>query len=134
MNYNKATFTPDVSASMNGYLYRCKVWNSAGTVYSNSAKLTVISPPTITTQPSATIAAAGIKATFFVEASGSGLSYQWQYQKPGTTTWVDSHGVNYNKAVFTPDVSLSMNGYLYRCKVWNSAGTVYSNSAKLTVK
>ena len=65
-------------------------------------------------------------------ASGSGLSYQWQYQKPGTSTWVDSRGVNDNKAIFTPDVTLSMNGYLYRCQVSNSAGTVCSSAAKRT--
>ena len=134
VNYNKATFTPDASLSMNGYLYRCKVSNSVGTVYSNAAKLTVTAAaPVITTHPVATSAATGTKASFKVVASGSNLTYQWQYQKPGTSTWVDSRGVNYNKATFTPDVSLSMNGYLYRCKVSNSAGTVYSNPAKLTV-
>ena len=63
-------------------------------------------------------------------ASGSGLSYQ--YQKPGTSIWVDSRGVNDKKAIFTPDVTLSMNGYLYRCQVSNSAGTVCSSAAKRT--
>ena len=40
-NYNKATFTPSVGSSMNGYQYRCRVSNSMGTVYSNPATLTV---------------------------------------------------------------------------------------------
>ena len=135
VNYNKATFTPDATLSMNGYDYRCKVSNSVGTVYSNPARLTVtaVSAPVINTHPSATSVTTGTKATFKVVATGSNLSYQWQYQKPGTTTWVDSHGVNYNKATFTPDATLSMNGYLYRCKVSNSAGSVFSAAAKLTV-
>ena len=41
INYNKATFTPEVGSSMNGYQYRCKVSNSVGTVYSNAVTITV---------------------------------------------------------------------------------------------
>ena len=60
---------------MNGYVYRCKVWNSAGTVYSSAVKLTVtLVTPTITTQPSATSVVAGAKASFKVVASGGSLS------------------------------------------------------------
>ena len=135
-NYSKATFTPSVSASMNGYEYRCAVSNTAGTVYSNGAKLTVTSAetlPVITSQPKPTSAVAGGKAIFVIEASGENLVYQWQYRKPGTTAWVDSHGVNYNKATFTPVTSKGMNGYEYRCVVSNSAGPVESEAALLSV-
>ena len=66
-------------------------------------------------------------------ASGSGLSYQWQYRKTASSAWTDSRGINYNKANFTPDVGSAMNGYQYRCKVSNAYGTVYSNAVTLTV-
>ena len=134
INYNKANFTPDVSSSMNGWQYRCRVSNSAGTVYSNVVTLTVnATAPKITKQPVSTSADAGTRASFSVTASGSGLSYQWQYRKTSSSSWTDSRGINYNKANFTPDVSSSMNGYQYRCRVSNSAGTVYSNVVTLTV-
>ena len=134
INYNKANFTPDVSSSMNGYQYRCRVSNSAGTVYSNVVTLTVNNAaPSITKQPVSTSANAGTRASFSVTASGSGLSYQWQYRKTSSSSWTDSRGINYNKANFTPDVGSSMNGYQYRCRVSNSVGTVYSNVVTLTV-
>ena len=66
-------------------------------------------------------------------ASGGNLSYQWQYRKSVSGTWADSKGINYDKATFTPDVGSSMNGYQYRCKVSNAAGTVYSDAVTLTV-
>ena len=112
INYNKATFTPDVSSSMNGYQYRCKVSNSAGTVYSDAVTLTVTAAaPTITTQPQSTSAKPGTKATFKVVATGSNLSYQWQYRKSASGTWTDSKGTNYTKATITPEVGSSMYGY-----------------------
>jgi hypothetical protein len=69
-----------------------------------------------------------------VTAKGEDLNYQWQYRKTTSGSWRDSKGTGYSKATFTPGVSLSMNGYQYRCKVWNSAGEVYSNAVTLTVK
>ena len=120
---------------MNGWQYRCRVSNSAGTVYSNVVTLTVnATAPKITKQPVSTSADAGTRASFSVTASGSGLSYQWQYRKTSSSSWADSRGINYNKANFTPDVSSSMNGWQYRCRVSNSVGTVYSNVVTLTVR
>ena len=53
----------------------------------NPATLTVATGPTITSQPTSVTASLGSTATFKVVASGSGLSYQWQYQKPGESAW-----------------------------------------------
>ncbi|MBR4170306.1 MAG: leucine-rich repeat protein, partial [Kiritimatiellae bacterium] len=84
INGTSATFNQtNVAARHNGYKFRCKVSNKAGTTISNAATLTVADGPTITTQPSSVTAALGSTATFKVVASGSGLTYKWQYQKPG---------------------------------------------------
>ncbi|MBO4677416.1 MAG: leucine-rich repeat domain-containing protein [Oscillospiraceae bacterium] len=129
-----ASYTVTAKASYNGLYYRCKVSNAGGSVYSNKAKLTVtsaVSKPEITTQPKAQTAAAGETATFKVVASGTGLTYQWQYSTDYGKTWHDKAGST--KATHTVTVKASYNGYLYRCKVTNSAGTVTSSKVRLTV-
>ena len=129
-----ATYKVTAKASYDGILYRCKVSNSVGTVYSGEVKLTVTaaaSKPSITTQPTAKTAAEGATATFKVVASGTGLSYQWQYSTNGGSTWKNKSGAT--SATYKVTAKASYDGILYRCKVSNSAGSVYSNKVKLTV-
>ncbi len=127
-----ASYTVTAKASYNGLYYRCKVSNAGGEVFSNKARLTVTSTaaPTITTQPANKTVAAGEKATFRVVASGTGLTYQWQYSKNGTT-WTDKAGAT--SASYTVTAKASYNGMLYRCIVTNAGGSVTSGTAKLTV-
>ena len=130
----KASYTVTAKESYNGIQYRCVVSNAGGSVTSSAAKLTVtsaVSKPEITTQPKAQTAAAGETATFKVVASGTGLTYQWQYSTDYGKTWTDKAGST--KATHTVTVKASYNGYLYRCKVTNSAGTVTSSKVRLTV-
>ncbi len=126
-----ASYTVTAKASYNGLRYRCKVTNAGGSVYSNSAKLTVTaSKPVITIQPADQMAAEGATVTFKIVASGTGLSYQWQYSKDAST-WTNKSGAT--AASYTVTAKASYNGLRYRCKVTNAGGSVYSNSAKLTV-
>ncbi|MBR5701238.1 MAG: leucine-rich repeat domain-containing protein [Oscillospiraceae bacterium] len=130
----KSIYTVTAKESYNGIQYRCVVSNAGGSVTSSAAKLTVtsaVSKPEITTQPKAQTAAAGETATFKVVASGTGLTYQWQYSTDYGKTWTDKAGST--KATHTVTVKASYNGYLYRCKVTNSAGTVTSSKVRLTV-
>ena len=132
-NGTSATYSLTAQARHNGYQYRCKVTNSAGSVYSNIATLTVISAskPTITTQPTSKTVNEGEKATFKVVASGAN-SYQWHYQKPGDSTWyaVSNNGTS---ATYTLTTAARHNGYKYRVKVSNNVGYVWSNTVTLTV-
>lgn len=58
--------------------YSVTVSNSAGKVTSATAKLSVLTPPSITTQPASRTVKAGSRTTFSVRAAGSSpLSYQW---------------------------------------------------------
>lgn len=88
--------------------------------------------PTIITQPKSITVTAGETASFEVVASGSGLSYQWWYRKPGDTGWtaVKSNG---SSATYTLATQERHNGYTYRCKVKNSFGSVESAEVTLTV-
>ena len=130
-----ATLTVTGSNTNNGCQYRCKVSNAAGSVTSSAATLTVTgasaAKPAITTNPAAAKAALATTATFKVVASGTGLSYQWQYSKDNGATWTSWSGKT--QSTLSVKASTTNNGCLYRCKVSNSAGSVTSSSARLTV-
>ena len=135
--YNKATLQVSATAARNGYKYRCKVSNSYGYVYTSPVTLTVstTAKPAITTQPKSVSTASGNVAKFTVAASGSNLKYQWQWSSDGGSTWTNcsSSTTGYNKATLQVNAVAGRNGYKYRCKVSNSAGTVTSSAATLTV-
>ena len=131
-NGTSASYSLTTAARHNGYKYRCKVTNVAGSVNSNTVTLTVKPLPVITTQPKAVSVTAGAKATFKVVADGA-TKYQWQYQKPGDTTWTNV-STNGTSATYTLTTAARHNDYKYRCKVTNAAGSVYTNVVTLTVK
>ena len=119
--------TPATTIADNGSLFSVVVSNSAGSVTSNSATLTVRTPPSITTQPANKTVIVGKTAKFSVTATGTApLSYQWR-----------KNGVNITGATsasyITPPTTLADNGSLFAVVVSNSAGSVTSNNATLTV-
>src|SRR5437867_9905283 len=70
--------TPPTTLADDGSLFAATVSNSAGSVTSNNATLTVVTPPSITTQPVDTTVTLGQTAKFTVTAAGTTpLSYQW---------------------------------------------------------
>lgn len=91
-----------------------------------------IKAPVITSQPQDIAVKAGETATFTVVATGTGLTYQWERDTGnGFKEW---GGINGKKPSFTTGVlSEECNGFQYRCIVSNSAGSVTSDSATLTV-
>ena len=118
--------------SSNGCQYRCVVTNAAGSVTSSAATLTVTAAlPTITSNPVSASVAVGQTVTFKVVASGSNLSYQWQYKKAGATSWTDWAGKT--SATLSFKGVATSNGCQYRCVVTNAAGSVTSSAATLTV-
>jgi hypothetical protein len=87
---------------------------------------TKTSAPTISTQPASLTVNAGLSASFSVTASGSGpLTYQWR--KNGTAISGAS------SSTYTITGTTATNAGTYSVVVSNSAGSVTSNSATLTV-
>ena len=131
-NGTSATYTLTAESRHNGYVFRCRVTNAAGNSYSSTAKLTLISKPVITSQPTDVVVDVGQSATFKVTATGA-TSYRWQYRKPGETTWnnVQSNGTS---ATYTLTAEARHRGYSIRCRVTNSAGSTYSSAVTLTVR
>ena len=126
-----ATYTtPATATSDSGSQFSVVVSNSAGSVTSNAATLTVNAAavaPSITTQPASQTVTAGQAATFSVAASGTApLSYQWR--KNGTAI-SGATSATYT----TPATATSDSGSQFSVVVSNSTGSVTSNTATLTV-
>jgi O-glycosyl hydrolase len=122
--------TPATATTNSGSTFQVVVSNSAGSVTSNAATLTVNAAPvapSITTQPLSQTVTAGQTATFSVVAGGTApLSYQWQ--KNGTNI-SGATSASYT----TPATTTANNGSTFQVVVTNSAGTATSNAATLTV-
>ena len=119
--------TPATSSADNAAVFTVVVTNGTGSATSSNATLTVNVPPDISVQPTAQTITAGATATFSVTATGTApFSYQWK--KNGT----DISGATSNTYA-TPAMSTGGSGVEYSVVVSNSAGTVTSSSATLTV-
>src|SRR5207253_435276 len=119
--------TPSTTSGDNGAQFTVVVSNTAGSVTSSAATLTVNSPPTITSQPVSRTVTAGQTATFSVTATGTApLSYQWQRAgAPISGATLASYT--------TPPTTSGDNGAQFTVVVSNTAGSVTSSVATLTV-
>ena len=129
---NAAYTAATVTAAMNGWQYRVVVTGTCTPpVTSNSAFLTVNTPPVITVQPLPATACAGANATFSVTATGSGLMYQWQENTgSGFTDIPGATSGSYTKT----SVTTAMNGYQYRVTISGlCAPNATSSGVALTV-
>ena len=115
--------------AMSAGSYTCVVTNSLGSVTSSAAVLVVSAPataPAITTQPVSLTVAAGASATFTIVATGTApLTYQWR--KAGVAI------TGATAASYTIGSTLAADAGNYSCTVSNSANSVSSNVATLTV-
>ncbi len=105
--------------------YRCVITNTAGSVTSSEAALTLIAAPVIDADPAPMTVNAGQSAEFTIAATGQQLSYQWQ------KNMVPIAGANTGRLI----IPLAGGGDAdnYRCIVSNAAGSATSNAAALTV-
>jgi hypothetical protein len=106
--------------------YRVWVTNSAGTICSQPATLTVLQPPVIMTQPAGITVSQGAAATLHVAATGTApLAYQWYLNNSLLDSATDS-----SLALTPADVSQAGT---YQVVITNSVGMVASAPAVLKV-
>lgn len=120
--------TPALTLSDDGAQFSVTVANAAGSVSSQSAKLSVaVKAPSIATQPASTSVVAGTAVIFSVTAAGSPpLVYQWS--RSGSPI------AGATASTYTlPMAALSDSGSIFSVTVGNAAGSVNSNTATLTV-
>ena len=128
----KQTVKVSATQARDGYQYRVVVTDEAGnSVTSEPATLNIVQLR-ITSAPQSVAVLVGQKATFSVEAVGSGtLSYAWQYKTPNGTTW---KALSSTKQSITITMTEARNGYQYRVVVTDEAGnSVTSDPATVTI-
>ncbi len=145
--YNGATSSSltinPTSNAMNGYLYRCALVNNCTPItYTNWATLNVNSSciPITSTYTISNQSITAPASTFFsVTASGTSISYQWEYSINGGSNWNNVpnnspySGASSSTLSINPSSS-SMTGYLYRCSLFNNCTAInVTNWATLTV-
>ena len=134
-NSTVASFTIANAQVTDAGTYSVIVSNSLGTATSSNATLTVssvVTAPAITTQPASQLVFQGQNALLSVVASGTGpLSYQWR--RNGTWLTNSTHLVGTQSNLFTIVSALTNDSGRYSVVITNSAGSITSQLATLTV-
>lgn len=106
--------------------YAVTISNAYGaTTASTSARLAIVEPPVITTQPQSQLVAVGGNVSFSVAASGPPSSYIWYHSSTLVAGATD--------AVLSITNAQASDGGYYEVVVGNGAGQVRSDPAYLTV-
>jgi hypothetical protein len=106
--------------------YSVIVSNVAGTATSLTVSLSVITPPSLSSQPQSQTVSVGANVTFLVSASGTApLSYRWRFN--GATI------AGATSSSYTRNTVQTNDGGNYSVVVTNGAGSVTSSNAVLTV-
>lgn len=131
-----ATFSLASTSAPDGGWYSVIVSNAAGSVESNSAALIVFPTPVAPTfryQPASQSVVAPATATFYADVIGApSPTVQWQRSNDSGVTWTDLAGATLF-GYTTAATALTDTGSQFRAVATNSAGSVISNAATLTV-
>ena len=139
-NYTNAktdTMTVKVNKTTAGFVYKCVVKNSAGSVSTEIVSVTLLQQLEITAQPNNITGISGDEKVMKVTATNAS-SYQWQRSSDDGESWsnIGSSNVNYSNAktaALTIKINKNTAGFVYRCVVKNSENTVNSEAATVTV-
>ncbi len=131
-----ATLSTELTQARLAYRFRCVVTDSnGGSVTSNAVRMVISEPAAelaITSQPVDYVGQLGDAVSFTVEASGSGLGYQWQYSNDGGATWKPSGLPGNRTATLSTELTEARLAYRFRCVVTDSdGGSVTSDAVRM---
>ena len=118
---------------VNGWQFRARFTNPIGSATTSAATLTVVStPPVITVQPVSQTVISGHVVTLSSAATGNpSPTVQWQLSVNHGSTWTDVAGLT--SPSFSGTVIPFVNGWQFRARFTNAAGSSTSNAATITV-
>lgn len=129
-----ATLQVSTTRAMNGTQYRCRLTDAYGaSATSNTVTLAVKARVAlvINKQPVDKTGRNNTVVQFNVEASGAGVTYQWQ-ERPYNSQWQNSAERGNNTKCLSVVASTYKDGYQYRCVVSDNTGSsIISNVATL---
>ena len=105
--------------------YTVEVTNTVGTTVSAVVQISVIEPPSIVASPSAKTIGQNARLLLSVSATGKDLVYQW-YKNDQTISGA-------NESTYSVSAATSSDAGNYHVTVTNTAGTVTSATASVTV-
>lgn len=129
----------NAGASAQTYLYYCSVVGACGSVSTRQSTLTVNALPIITSNPVNDTTCATFGASFKINATGTGISYQWQVSYNQGNSWTNLVNDTVFKRVTESEMEIvsaadSLDSTMYRCVVTGAcAPVVTSTAAMLTV-
>ncbi|PXX94888.1 hypothetical protein DF185_22850, partial [Marinifilum breve] len=135
---NKSLVLNSVLLASNGNKYRCIVTNDCDSQITREALLTVDANAKITVQPvDLNVCLSGGKAEFKIDASGAGLSYEWQYRENNTESFANASAVGTlkdgDKTLEIDPVTLAMRDWEFKCIVSGTGSPDESNVVKINV-
>lgn len=113
------TYTVASAAVGNAGDYYGVVYNSCGRDTTAVATVSVCQPPVVTVDPQNADVVEGNAATFGIEATGTGLGYQWE-RDTGDVVWRTVTAATSDELFLLGQVSIDSNRY--RCVVSNACG------------
>ena len=126
--FNLDTFSFVMREKFDGRSYRCVVTADGKELISDTAIVTLKIAQSIITQPEDKEAAEGDTVSFYVEAGGTDISYQWQYSRDGST-WINCTGSGYDTDTFSFVMREKYDGRSYRCIVTADGVQLISDAA-----
>lgn len=128
---NTATLSTTFTEARLAYVFRCVVTDGYGnSVTSDTVRM--IEELAIIVQPVNYVGQIGDAVSFTVVATGSELTYQWQYSSDAGVTWGNSSLPGNQTATLTTEFTTARKVYRFRCVVTDGNGdSVISNTVRM---
>ena len=125
------TYSVTLTGARNGNQVYCVVTDAYGNTARTGAVRMRVAAPVIVAQPEDYVGPAGSTASFTVQASGSGLSFQWYVKKPTARKFSRS---SITGATYSVTLTEARSGNQVYCVVTDAFGQkVRTNTATMTV-